>query len=182
MKKKLGVWIPGTSEQEYHLKKFGVVAAQRFQVSGHLNFFSLIIINIEKRHKFQSMAYLDLSKYLYWDVIFFRQILTNVEAVGQFPISKVVIFFHGSLSLCKWGLSPRAHGIWTIRACLNWYHIGQICQKSVSVGLTQKALSVGFSNLTFSSSYMKWSLKMYVWPLSCFFFSQKFMKKTFVTK
>ena len=111
--KKLGVWIPGTSVHEYQLKKVGVVAAQRILVSGHLIFFSQIIINIEMRHKFQSMAYLDLSKYLYWDVIFFRQILTNVEAVGQFPISKVVIFFHGSLSLCKWGLSSKVQLIWT---------------------------------------------------------------------
>ena len=149
-------------------------AAQRFWVSRQQIFFSQISTNVELRLKFRSTAHLDLSKYLYWDVIFFRQILTNVEAVGQFPISKVVIFFHGSLSLFKWGLSSRAHGIWTIRTYLNWYHI---CQKSVSVGLTQKALMVGFSNLTFSRSHMKWSLKMYVWPLSCFF-SQKPFRRT----
>ena len=47
---------------------------------------------------------------------------------GGFQYLKYSIFFHRSSLFCRWGLNLEAWAFWTIRTCLNPYHIDQILE------------------------------------------------------
>ena len=141
----------------------GIVAAQRYMVSGHLNFFSLILINVWMRLKFRSTTHLKLSKYLYQEMLFSGKFGPMWLLWGNFQYRKYQIFFHGSSSICKWGLSSRAHAIWTFGTCLNWYHIGQISKKSFfGLGRGQ----IASDQKTFFTK-KSWILVMHLLPSGC---------------
>ena len=128
--KKLGVKIVKKLINEYTSKNNSIVAFQRFWVFRHPNFFPPIIIIMEIMLKFRSTVHFKLSKYRYWNTFFFGQIWPFWSQRGQFHYLKWQNFFHGSSLLCKWGLSSKAHAIWPIQTCRNWYHIAQIGKNS----------------------------------------------------
>ena len=130
MKKNWGVQIPYTSRQLLCPYFYGAIAVWSFLVFRHPNFFSSIIINVWMRLMFRSTTHLKLSKYLYQEMLFSGKFGPMWLLWGNFQYRKYQFFFHGSSSICKWGLSSRAHAIWTSGTCLNWYHIGQISKKS----------------------------------------------------
>ena len=71
-------------------------AAQRFWVSRQQIFFSQIFTNVEMRLKFRNTAQMDLSKYLYREMLFQAKIdqnWNNMVAVGRLPLLKVSNFF-----------------------------------------------------------------------------------------
>ena len=84
--------IPGTSKSQLCHKNMDIVAAQRYMVSGHLNFFSSILINVGMRLKFRSTTHLKLSKYLYQDM-FFRANLDQCGCCGAISNTESANFF-----------------------------------------------------------------------------------------
>ena len=74
----------------------GMDSAQGLWVSRHPNFFSQTIINVGMRLKFESTAHLDLSKYLYRELLFQGKIGTTWQLWGDFQCLKYQIFFHRS--------------------------------------------------------------------------------------